>query len=188
VAPPDQCLEASQIFTRLADRLGLIPDIPDDLHAAARADRMTFGAALMEFAGQVPEALSRMPFVLAKTLGLAWGSAAKAGLWGMLMTAPKAFRKNAARAGFEPGIDQGDRIFQALLGTPEGLWVGKADADNPMDGIKTPSGRIEVFIEELETGVLGLTPEKEDADLAMPAAFPLVLNTGRHMQYNINIR
>jgi hypothetical protein len=102
---------------------------------------------------------------------------------------PQGFSKKRGpgriRTGHRP---QGDRIFQALLGTPEGLWVGKADADNPMDGIKTPSGRIEVFIEELETGVLGLTPEKEDADLAMPAAFPLVLNTGRHMQYNINIR
>jgi anaerobic selenocysteine-containing dehydrogenase len=186
VAPPGECLEASQIFTRLADRLGLIPEIPDDLHRAAHDERLTFGAMLMEYAGQVPEALPRMPFVLAKTVGHAWDSAAKAGLWGMLMTAPKAFRKNAARAGFAPGIDQGDRIFQALLDTPEGLWVGKADEENPMDGIKTPSGKIEVFIEELEEGVLGLTPEKEARDLAMPADFPLVLNAGRHMKYNIN--
>ena len=186
VEPPDGCLEASQILTRLADRLGLIPGIPDDLREAARGDRLTFGAKLMEYAAQVPEALSRMPFVLAQTMGPAWDSAAEAGLWGILMTAPKAFRKNAARAGFEPGIDQGDRIFQALLDTPEGLWVGKADEEDPMDGIKTPSGKIEVFIPELEEGVLALTPEKEAADLKMPAGFPLVLNAGRHMKYNIN--
>jgi anaerobic selenocysteine-containing dehydrogenase len=186
VDPPGECLEASQIFTRLADRLGLIPELPDDLHAAAREDRMTFGARLMAYGASVPEALPRMPFVLAQTLGQVWDSAAKAGLWGLLITAPKDFRKNAARAGFAPGIDQGDRIFQALLDTPEGLWVGKADADNPMDGIKTPSGKIEVFIEELEEGVIDLTPEKEAQDLAMPADFPLVLNAGRHMRYNIN--
>ena len=186
VDPPGECLEASQIFTRLADRLGLIPEISEDLLAAARGDRLTFGARLMEYAGQVPEALPRMPFVLAKTLGRAWDSAAKAGLWGLIMTAPKVFRKNAARAGFEPGIDQGNRIFQALLDTPQGLWVGKADAENPMDGIKTPSGKIEVLIEELADGVIELAPEKEALDLAMPAAFPLVLNAGRHMRYNIN--
>ena len=186
VDPPENCLEASQILTRLADRLGLIPEIPQALNDAAEADRMTFGAKLMEFGAAVPEALPRMPFVLAKTLGRVWDSAAKAGLWGMFMTAPKAFRKNAARAGFEPGIDQGDRVFRALLDKPEGIWVGKADADNPMDGIKTESGKVEVFIPELEEGVLALTPEKEAAGLKLPEDFPLILNAGRHMKYNAN--
>jgi anaerobic selenocysteine-containing dehydrogenase len=186
VKPPENCLEASQIHTRLAERLGLIPAIPADLVAAATGDRFTFGAQLMEYGAREPEALPRMAFVLAQTLGRTWDSAAKAGLWGLLMTAPKTFRKNAARAGFEPGIDQGDRIFQALLDNPEGLWIGKADADNPMDGIKTPSGKIEVFIPELEEGVLGLTPQNEARGLEMPGDFPLVLNAGRHMQYNAN--
>jgi anaerobic selenocysteine-containing dehydrogenase len=180
------CLEASQIFTRLADQMGLIPEVPADLQDAAEGDRLTFGAKLMEYGGQVPEALPRMPFVLAKTLGRVWDSAAKSGLWGILMTAPKAFRKNAARAGFEPGLDQGDRIFQALLDKPEGIWIGKSDVENPMEGIKTPSGKIEVFIPELEDGVIGLTPEKEARELKMPDGFPLILNAGRHMQYNAN--
>ncbi|WP_319522562.1 molybdopterin-dependent oxidoreductase [uncultured Desulfosarcina sp.] len=186
VDPPGECLEASQILVRLADRLGLIPEISESLVSAARQDRLSFGAKLMEYGAQVPEAMPRMPFVLAKTLGKEWDSAAKAGLWGLLMTAPKAFRKNAARAGFEPGIDQGDRIFQALLDAPEGIWVGKADEKNPMDGIKTPSGKVEVFIPELEAEVLDLTPEKEARGLEMPAGFPLVLNAGRHMKTNIN--
>ncbi|MBS3731634.1 MAG: molybdopterin dinucleotide-binding protein, partial [Desulfobacterales bacterium] len=187
VDPPENCLEASQILTRIADRMGLIPEIPDDLQAAARGgDRLDFGARLMEYAGQVPEALQRMPFVLAKTLGRAWDSAACAGLWGLLANAPKSFQKNAARAGFAPGPDQGDRIFQALLDHPEGLWVGKADAENLMAGIRTESGKIEVFIPELEEGVLGLTPENETRDLQMPEDYPLVLNAGRHMKYNAN--
>ncbi|MDI6616894.1 MAG: molybdopterin-dependent oxidoreductase, partial [Syntrophaceae bacterium] len=44
VEPPGQCLEASQIYTLLADRLGLIPEIPADLFDAARGDRLRFGA------------------------------------------------------------------------------------------------------------------------------------------------
>jgi anaerobic selenocysteine-containing dehydrogenase len=140
----------------------------------------------MAYGAQNPEALAQVPFVLAKTLGRVWDSAAKAGLWGLLMVAPKAFRENAARAGFEPGLDQGDRIFQALLDNPQGLWIGKADADTPMDGIKTQSGKIEVFIPELEDNVLGLTPENESLDLKLPDNFPLVLNAGRHMKYNAN--
>jgi len=186
VDPPAQCLEAAQIHTLLADKLGLIPAIPDGLQQAAGGDRMTFGAKLMEWAGTEPRAMASMPFVLAQTLGRQWDSAAKAGLWGLLMTAPKVFRKNAARAGFEPGIDQGDRIFQALLDTPEGLWVGRADADNPMDGIKTPSGKIEIYIPELEEQARSLNAVGEAEDLKMPDEFPLILNAGRHMKYNAN--
>jgi anaerobic selenocysteine-containing dehydrogenase len=186
VNPPENCLEASQIFTLLADKLGLIPQIPDDLAAAAKGNRLAFGAQLMAFAGQNPKAKAPAPFVLANTLGQVWDSAAKAAVWGMVMTAPKAFRENAARAGFAAGLDQGDRIFQALLDHPEGLWIGKTDENNPMAGVKTPSGKIEVFVPELEEQVLALTPESEARDLEMPKSFPLILNAGRHMKYNAN--
>jgi len=186
VDPPSNCLEASQILTRLADEMGLVPEMTEALQAAAEADRLTFGLELMAYAGETPDAMPRMPFVLAKTLGRVWDSAAKAGLWGVLMTAPKTFQENAARAGFEPGPDQGARIFQRLLDRPEGIWIGKTDVDTPMDGIKTSSGKIEVFIPELEKEVLALAPEIEARDLEMPATFPLVLNAGRHMKYNIN--
>ena len=186
VDPPDQCLEAAQIFTLLAEQLGLIPEIPDRLRQAAQGDRMTFGAKLMEWAATEPKAMARMPFVLAQTLGKAWDSAAKAAVWGLLMTAPKVFRENAARLGFEPGIDQGDRIFQALLDQPQGTWIGRVDVDRPMAGIKTPSGKIEIYIPELEEQGESLDAAGEAEDLILPAEFPLILNAGRHMKYNAN--
>jgi anaerobic selenocysteine-containing dehydrogenase len=186
VKPPGQCLEAAQIHTLLADKLGLIPQISDAVLQAAESDRLTFGTKLMEWAATEPKAMTRMPFVLAKTLGRVWDSAARAGLWGMLMTAPKVFRENAARAGFEPGIDQGDRIFQALLEAPEGLWVGRADMDNPMESIQTPSGKIEIYIPELKEQAKSLDSVSEEEDLKLPAEFPLILNAGRHMKYNAN--
>ena len=186
VDPPQNCMEASQILTCIAGKMGLIPDIPESLIKAAEGDRLMFGAGLMEYGAKNPDAMPRMPFVLAETLGKAWDSAAKAALWGLLMTAPKTFRKNAARAGFETGIDQGDRIFQALLDSPEGIWIGKADDANPMDGIKTQSGKIEMFISELEADILNLTPENEAHDLTLPTEYPLILNAGRHMKYNAN--
>ena len=186
VDPPDQCLEAAQIHTLLADELGLIPQIPDEVQQAAEKDRMAFGAKLMEWAATEPKARPSMPFVLAKTLGKVWDSAAKAGLWGIFMTAPEAFRKNAARSGFEEGIDQGDRIFQALLDNPQGLWIGQADADNPMAGIKTPSGKIEIYIPELEDRAKAIDAASEAENLQLPEKFPLILNAGRHMKYNAN--
>lgn len=186
VPPPENCLEASQIFTLLADKLGLVPKIPDALHKAANGDRLTFGAKLMEWAAAEPKSLAAMPFVLAETLGKVWDSAALAGLWGVLMTAPKAFRKNAARAGFPTGLDQGDRIFQALLDNPQGLWVGEVDPEENFKAIRTPSGKIEVYVQELEARTKALNAESEARDLKLPNAFPLILNAGRHTRYNIN--
>ncbi len=186
VPAPGQCLEASQIHTLLADKLGLVPEIPQDLYEAAKGDRLGFGMKLMTWAAKEPGAFKAMPFVLAKTLGQEWDSAAKAGLWGMLMTAPGLFRENAARAGFKPDLDQGDQIFQALLNTPQGLWVGKADEDNPMAAVKTPSGKIELFIPELTDEARNLNAEDEAEDLKLPEDFPLILNAGRHSRYTMN--
>lgn len=186
VPPPEKCLEACQIFTLLADRLGLVPEIPDALHDAAKADRLTFGAKLMEWAASEPRSLAAMPFVLAKTLGKVWDSAALAALWGVLMTAPKSFRKNAARAGFATGLDQGDRIFQAILDHPQGLWIGEMDPDENFSAVKTPSGKIEVYVPELETQTTALDAASEANDLTLPEGFPLILNAGRHTRYNIN--
>ncbi|MFH1154840.1 MAG: molybdopterin-dependent oxidoreductase [Pseudomonadota bacterium] len=186
VPPPGECLEASQIHTRLADRLGLIPEIPQSLHGAAKGNRMAFGMELMTWASREPRALKAMPFVLAKTLGKAWDSAAKAGFWGLLMTAPGQFQQNAARAGFKPGMDLGDTIFQALLDKPQGMWVGAADTDNPMAAVKTPSGKLEIHIPEMAAEAASLSPAGEDADLERLPEFPLVLSAGRHSRYTIN--
>ncbi|MBW1848286.1 MAG: molybdopterin-dependent oxidoreductase [Deltaproteobacteria bacterium] len=186
VEPEGECLEAGEIFTLLADKLGLIPDIPDELQKAAKGDRLTFGDKLMEWAGTEPRALPNMVFVLAKTLGQEWKSANLGALWGMLMTAPGAFSENAARAGFEPGMDLGDRMFQSILDNPQGLWVGKADTEDNFSNIRTPSGKIEVFIPEMEEQAKKLDTASETEGLKMPDDFPLILNAGRHMDYNAN--
>ncbi len=198
VEPPGSCLEASQIFTHLARGMGILPKIPDELREAAKTvkvardgeqaaqARMAFGSALITWAGTRPEVFKFMPFVLAETLGEEWDSAARAALWGMLMTAPESFRENAARTGFEPGLDQGDRIFQALMDHPEGLWVGRARGEDPTDGVQTPSGRMEIHIPELEEMARGLNPGAEARELCLPHDYPLVLNAGRHSRYNAN--
>jgi len=186
VTPPENCLEASQIFTLLADKMGMIPEIPENVMKAASLDRMSFGAALMEWVGAHPEYLSKMVFILGKSLGQAWDSAALAGFWGMMMTAPKDFRKNALRLGFEKGFDLGDRIFQAVLDNPQGLWLGKVDEEDNLAMLKTASGKIELVVPELAEVVEKLSAEREAQDLALPSEYPLILNAGRHRATNIN--
>jgi anaerobic selenocysteine-containing dehydrogenase len=64
VEPEGEPLAESDILTGLADRLGLIPEIPDSLYEAARGDRMQFGMALMQYAQSEPKAMNVMPWPL----------------------------------------------------------------------------------------------------------------------------
>jgi len=186
VPPPPQCLEPSQIFTLLADQLGFIPPIPEEVQEAASGNRLLFGARLMQWAGREPKIRGAMPFILAKTLGTQWDSSNKAALWGALMTLPKDVGENAARAGFAPGPDQGEKMFQAVLANPQGLWLGRANTDHTLAGIRTKSGKIEIYIEEMAEQVTALAPEQERSALRRQPDFPLILSAGRHMQYNAN--
>lgn len=181
-----ECLEEGEILTGLADRLGLLPEIPADLLVAAQGDRMNFGMNLMVYAQKEPRAMKFMPFILAKTLGKTLGSVNLAALWGLLQITPKSFRENAARAGFKPGMMMGEEIYKAIMDHPEGLWVGRNDVENFWNELATEDKRINVLIPELADMVKSLDAESEAKALVMDEAFPLVLAGGRHMDYNAN--
>jgi len=55
VEPEGEVLEEGEILTRLADKLGLLPEIPETLYQAASGDRMNYGAQLLAFARPVTE-------------------------------------------------------------------------------------------------------------------------------------
>jgi anaerobic selenocysteine-containing dehydrogenase len=181
-----ECLDEGEIYTRLADSLGLLPEIPQALYDAAFGDRMNFGMQLLLFAQTEPRAMKFMPFILGKTLGKALGSVNLAALWGMLQVAPKSFRESAVRAGFNPGPAMGEEIFQAILQHPEGIWIGKCDPSKPLDQLRTDDKRINVLIPELAEAVKGIDAQSEEAALRMTHDYPLILAAGRHMDYNAN--
>ena len=186
VEPEGEPLECGEIMTRLADKLGLIPELPDSLYEAAQKDRLTYGLALMEFFKANPEAANNAPFILAKTLGPVLGSGNLAALWGLLMTAPKSFQENAARVGFTPGLTLGEEIFQAILDRPEGLWIGGLDPEDNLGQVRTEDGRVNVYIEELADETRNITPASEAEALVLDEKYPFILMAGRHMDYNAN--
>ena len=186
VEAEEECMEEGEIYTRLADRLGLLPEIPQTLYDSAFGDRMNFGMQLLAFAQSEPRAMKFMPFILGKTLGKALGSVNLAALWGMLQVAPKSFRENACRAGFSPGLTMGDEIFKAILDHPEGIWIGKCDTSNPLNELRTEDKRINVLIPELAKAVTGIEVKSEEIGLGMNRDYPLILAAGRHMDYNAN--
>ena len=221
IEPEGEPLECGEIFTRIADAMGLIPELPDALYQAARKNLFAFAVELMTLARSNSDMMKTMPFVLSKTLGREMGSGNLAALWGLLSTAPGNLRKDAARAGFtmdswgesirsapgklptvvksmarnrslvplaglHPRAGYGEKLFQAVMDHPEGLWLGKSNAAANMSAIRTPSGMIDLYIPEMDQWIEDLTPEKEATALAPDPDFPLVLMAGRHIRTNAN--
>lgn len=102
VQPAGNTLDAGDIYTRLADALGLVPELPPSLSAAAERGLANYAGALLAYTQRhkIPE--EQAIFVLAKTLGPALGSSHLALLFGALLTAPGFVRRNMARAGHGP--------------------------------------------------------------------------------------
>jgi anaerobic selenocysteine-containing dehydrogenase len=186
IKPEGEQLEVSQIMVRLAEGLGLLPDIPEQLYEAAKKDRLEFGMALMNYLQAEPAAMKTMPFILAKTLGQEMGSANLAALWGLLNTLPEHSQENAARVGFTPGLTLGDEIFQALLDHPEGIWVGRCDPEKNLDTLRTGDGRINIAYPEMAEWIKGIDAASETAALDESKDWPLILVAGRHMDMNAN--
>jgi anaerobic selenocysteine-containing dehydrogenase len=186
VEPEGEPLELGEIHLRIADKLGLIPPIPDSLYKAAQDSHAAYAQALMEYAITEPKAMKVMPFVLGKTLGKAMGSVHLSALWGMLQVAPKSFHENAARSGFKPGATLGEEIFQQIIDHPEGIWVGKVDPENNFAEIKTADSKINLLIPELIDELQSIDAAPEEAALVMPPEFPLILMAGRHISMNAN--
>ena len=133
VEPAVGTRENSWIMTALAEKMDLIPEIPNSLIQAAEKDRIQFGRDLREFMESTPEAKLKLPFILAKTLEPVLKSNNLAFLWGLLWSAPARFKAAMARAGFEEGDDQPDKAYAAILDHPEGIWLGRLDPENNLE-------------------------------------------------------
>jgi anaerobic selenocysteine-containing dehydrogenase len=181
-----ECLELGEIHARIADKLGLIPEIPETLYAASNENRRKFGEELMSFGMANPQALKNMPFVVAKTLGAELGSVNLANLWALLLAAPREFKKNAARAGFKKGGNVGETIFQAILDHPEGLWIGKSDPEDNFAELSTPDKKVNIFIPEMADWLSEIDVEQEQKALEPNPEYPLILSAGRHIPFNAN--
>jgi len=190
VEPEGEQLEAAEIFTRLADALGLVPEIPEALQQAADSgDRLRFGAELMTFVGENPSAGRSMQYILAKTLGRSLGSVNQASLWALMATLPPWAQEKATRAGFTPGPAIGDDMFQAILNAPGGLIVGSVDPDewDHFKVISTADGRINLDVPEMLEWLGEIEPALEQGALkADEGEYPLIMSSGLHMDGNAN--
>jgi anaerobic selenocysteine-containing dehydrogenase len=177
-------VEEAQIFVELAERLGMIPNYPAKLGELA-SNRLSYGAALMEYIRNNRNAEPWLPFILGKTLGEELGSKNLAALWGLLMRFPMIHPEEVTRAGYRVGPMTGEEIFRKILDTPGGIKIGVVDTENNFSLLKTPDKKIHICFPEMESWVKEVTPAAEEAEL-VNRNYPMVLMAGNHMEMVAN--
>ena len=85
-----------------------------------------------------------------------------------------------------PQVAHAEKLYEAVLANPQGLWIGKMDANNNMDELRTEDMKINLYITEMEDWIAKITPEDESRALTPNSNFPFVLNAGRHTPQNAN--
>lgn len=179
--------EGGEIFTLLADAMGLIPKLPESLYQAARSgSNRKYRDTLMDYIQKNPESGRVLQFIVAKTLGNAIGSAHLASIFPMFMQVSKAREEEAARAGFSAGPDQGLDIYQAIINHPEGVLVGIGDPEKNIEALATENGKIQLHNPEVDDWIKKINPVDEEEQLKTDEKFPLILMAGRHMDMNAN--
>jgi anaerobic selenocysteine-containing dehydrogenase len=179
-------LEEGEIYARLAEALGLVPEIPESMsRAGLSGDRKGFASELMKWMNQDKKRARLLPFVLAMTLGQGMHSAHLASVWGLLAMYPQHAADDLVRAGYEVTPFLGDSLFQRLLDHPEGILIGRLDSDDNLEKLRTPDKKIHLYIEEMADWIREIEPDAEK-ELLNWADFPLVLVAGRHFPYTAN--
>jgi len=187
VEPEGEQLEAGDIFTRLADKMGLIPELPESLFKAAESGPgKIYRDVLMGYVMENPESMGAIPFIVAKTLGNCIGSAHLAVLNAILQVRDQAKMDDAARAGFALGPDQGLEIYEAIINHPEGVLVGLCDPEANIEELATADGKIQLHNPGFGEWMKEINPEDEEEQLKMDDQFPFILIAGRHMDTNAN--
>jgi anaerobic selenocysteine-containing dehydrogenase len=179
--------ENAEIFTLIADAMGLVPEIPETLYEAAKSgDLAAYGQKLGEYLMTSPEGGKAVHYIIAKTLGRAMGSAHLASIFPLFMQLSKDRQEEAEKAGFPAGPDQGLLMYQAIMKHPEGVIVGIRDPEKNLDSIPTENKKIQLYNPEVSDWIKKINPADEAEQLKLDKEFPLIMMAGRHMDMNSN--
>lgn len=199
--------ETGEIFLGIMKGMGLVPELPEELYAAAEKaevdnDRVPFMLAVMQYLGEHPEMGNRMLYIVLETLGKAMGSVHKASLWMMLNGSDLAGTEDMRRAGFTPDpqyealgpqvavLSMADKVFKAVDEIPQGVVAAYLEYEDrekyAYEAITHPDHKLHLWCEEIEDYLERLTPEKEEAALKPDEEYPMLMSSGRHSEAGVN--
>jgi anaerobic selenocysteine-containing dehydrogenase len=185
--PLEGTLGEPEIHARLCEALGAVTD--EDLaplRVAAQESRAAFAAAFFALTAAKPELGRLAPVLLYRALGptLPHGAAAAAALWGAAHMCAQANPEGLRRAGFDgEGLEQGERLFDAILDRPSGVVFTVDEFDESWRRVRTPEGRVQLAIPELLADLDRLAVEPPPGQ---DPAYPFVLSAGERRSFTAN--
>ncbi len=95
------------------------------------------------------------------------------------------YKSMAPLALLSPKIVHAEMIYERVLESRSGLWIGKM-SDSNMGELQTKDKKINLYIPEMEEWMGEIEPDAEEQALLPDADFPFILNAGRHKPENAN--
>jgi anaerobic selenocysteine-containing dehydrogenase len=95
------------------------------------------------------------------------------------------YRSIAPLAILTPRIAHAEKLYQHVVESRSGLWIGRMGEDN-MRELQTKDKKINLHIPEMETWMEEIQPEQEEKALRPDPGYPFILNAGRHKPENAN--
>ena len=176
--PRPGTLPEAEIHARLVEALGELDERDyAPLRRAAKLGRTAYSLAFAWQSSRNRKIARYAAIVLYRTLGptLPAGMAPAASLWGIAQMYVRSQPKAAAAAGYGGhAIFAGNRLFDAILGSPSGVIFAVSDCADSWKAVRLPDHRINLYLPELlpELHKLESGPQPRDP------AFPYVLSAG----------
>jgi anaerobic selenocysteine-containing dehydrogenase len=179
-------LPESEIYARLFERLGVLPDAATlaELTDVARHDRRRLLQRAGEVMAEHPGLSEIVPVLLYRTLGatLPDGAAHVAPLWLACHRAASAMEAAVQRAldTDAVGFSLGEALFEAAVNSPSGFAFSRHDHDDIWQLVK--GDRIQLAIPELLDWIGRLDPAADQPD----PDYPFSLVNGQRRAHNAN--
>lgn len=174
--PRDGTWEEGAIHAALCEALGAFGEAEvAPLRAAAEQGFDALAMAFMQTIGVNPALMPVASVLLYRALGpaLPEGMSNAAGVWGVAQLFVQSFPEEAARAGYA-GPLAGNRLFEAILGSPSGTIFARQDSEDSWKRLRSPGQQINLHIPEMIEALLALDPAGPPRD----ADYPFILSAG----------
>jgi anaerobic selenocysteine-containing dehydrogenase len=176
--PREGTLCEAEIHARLVESLGELGESQYRLlRGAARLGHAAFGLAFAWKARRDRKISRYASIVLYRTLGksLPVTLAPAASLWGISQLFVRNQRKAAMAAGFGgPALAAGNKLFQAILGSPSGVIYSVSDYADSWQAVRLPDHKINLCVEEMLAEMQSVIGQRPVPD----ANYPFVLSAG----------
>lgn len=187
--PLEEALPEPEIYTRLLEKMGLLPTSFPVLSTLARVEprataRLGYLLALQLLFKRKPKLQRFASSVLYRTLGkvLPPPIAAAAPLLGLAVVYATRYYHAVKKAGLAGSRRTlGNALFEALLASPSGRVISRHDYADVWSLLKNPDRKIYLEIPEMFTAMQDLKREEVVSD-----DFPFVLMAGERRGYNAN--